>query len=126
MYSSVMVAITFRYLISLAVSKNLEMRLMDGSLDSDIYMKISKGFKMPEALSSKPKELYSIKLQRSLYGLKQSGRMWHNRLSDYLLKEGYVNNPICPCIFIKKTTSGFIIIAVYVDDLIIIGLIKKS
>ena len=65
------------------------------SLDSDIYMKIPKGFKIPETLSSKPKELYSIKLQRSLYGLKQPGRMWYNRLSEYLLKEGYVNNPIC-------------------------------
>ena len=80
---------------------------------------------MPEALSSKPKELYSIKLQRSLYGLKQSGRMWYNRLSEYLLKEGYVNNPICPCVFIKKTISGFIIIVVHVDDLNIIGTHKE-
>ena len=40
------------------------------SLDSDIYMKILEGFKIPEALSTKPKEMYSIKLQRSLYGLK--------------------------------------------------------
>ena len=127
-YSPVMDAITFRYLISLAVSKKLEMRLMDvvtaylyGSLDSDIYMKIPEGFKMPEALSTKPKEMYSIKLQRSLYGLKQSGRMWYNRLSDYLINKGYVNNVICPCVFIKKTISGFVIIAVYVDDLNIIG-----
>ena len=28
-----------------------------------------------------------------------------------------MNNPICPCVFIKKTTIGFAIIAVYVDDL---------
>ena len=75
-------AITFRYLISLAVFENLEMRFMDvvtaylyGSLDNDIYMKIREGFKIPKALNSKPKERYSIKLQRSLYGLKQSGRM---------------------------------------------------
>ena len=83
-YSPVMDAITFRYLISLTVSKNLEMCLMDvvivtayiyGPLDSDIYMKIPEGFKISEALSSKPKELYLIKLQRSLYGLKQSGCM---------------------------------------------------
>ena len=60
------------------------------SLYSDIYMKIPEGFKMPEASSSEPKELYSIKLQRSLYELKQSGRMWYNRLSEYLLKEEYV------------------------------------
>ena len=35
------------------------------------------------------------------------------------------NNPICPCVFIKKTTFGFIIIAVYVDDLNIIGTHKE-
>ena len=32
------------------------------SLDSDIYMKIPEEFKMSETLSSKLKELYSIKL----------------------------------------------------------------
>ena len=63
----------------------------------------------------------SIKLQRYLYGLKQSKRMWYNRLSKYLLKEGYANNLICPCIFIKKSEIGFAIIAVYVDDLNLIG-----
>ena len=127
-YSPVMDAITFRFLMSLAANENLEMRLMDvvtaylyGSLDTDIYMRIPDGFKMPETLSSKPKELCAIKLQRSLYGLKQSGRMWYNRLSEHLTKEGYTNDPICPCVFIKKTTSGFVIIAVYVDDLNIIG-----
>ena len=111
-YSPIMDAITFRYLISLAISENLEMRLMDvvttylyGSLDNDIYMRVPEGLKMPEALSSKPKEKYSIKLQRFLYGLMQSGRMWYNRLSEYLQKKGYVNNLICLCVFIKKITS---------------------
>lgn len=47
--------------------------------------------------------------------------MWYNRLSEYLLKEGYQNNQICPCVFIKKEVSGFAIIVVYVDDLNIIG-----
>ena len=75
------------------------MHLMDvvtaylyGSIDSDIYMKILEEFTLPEAKFSKPCGMYSIKLQRSLYGLKQSGRMWYNRLSTYLLREGYVNN----------------------------------
>ena len=127
-YSPVMDTITFRFLISLAISKRLEMRLMDvvtaylyGSLDSDIYMKILEGYRMREAYNSRPRNLYSIKLQRSLYGLKQSGRMWYNRLSEYLIKEGYINNPICPCVFIKKSESGFAIIAVYVDDMNLIG-----
>ena len=127
-YSPVMDAITFRFLISLAVSEELDMRLMDvitaylyGSIDSDIHTKIPEGFKLPEAVSTKPRSMFSIKLQRSLYGLKQSGRMWYNGLSEYLLKEGYVNNPICPCVFIKKSETGFAIIAIYVDDLNLVG-----
>ena len=94
-YSPVMDAITFRYLIHLAVSEGRKMHLMDvvtaylyGSIDSDIYMKILEGFTLPRAKFSKPCGMYSIKLQRSLYGLKQSGRMWYNSLSTYLLKEG--------------------------------------
>ncbi|XP_026459530.1 uncharacterized protein LOC113360207 [Papaver somniferum] len=44
-------------------------------------MKLPEGFRMPEADKSKGRSVYSIKLQRALYGLKQSGRMWYNRLS---------------------------------------------
>ena len=112
-FSPVMNAITYHFLISLAVLKGLDMRLMNvitvylyGSMDNDIYMKILKGFKLPEANCTKPRSMYSIKLQRSLYGLKQSECMWYNRLSEYLLKEGYINNPICPCIFNIKLEIG--------------------
>jgi len=127
-YSPVVDAITLRFLISLTITENLQMRLMDvitaylhGSLDNNIYMKVPEGLKMPEALKSKPREMYSIKLKRSLYGLKQSDRMWYNRLSEYLLKEGYKSDVISPCVFIKRSNSDFTIIAVYVDDLNIIG-----
>ena len=47
--------------------------------------------------------------------------MWYNRVSEYVLKERYANNPICPCIFIKKLEIGFSIIVVYVDDLNLVG-----
>ncbi len=43
--------------------------------------------------------------------------MWYNHLSEYLLKEEFKNNQICPCIFIKRLESGFAIVAVYVDNL---------
>ena len=125
-------AITFRFLINLAISKGLDRRLIDvitaylyGSIDNDIYIKMHEGFTLPKVVNAKPRNMCSIKLQRSLYGLKQFGRMWYNRLSVYLLKEGYANNPICPCIFIKKSKIGFAIIAVYVDDLNLIGTAKE-
>ena len=72
-------------------------------IDNDIYMKIPEGFKLLETNNTKPRNTCSIKLQQSLYGLKQSERMWYNHLIGYLLKEWYANNPICPCIFIKKS-----------------------
>ena len=54
-------------------------------------MKILEAIEMPEAYKNL-KEAFSIKLQKSLYGLKQSGGMWYSRLSEYLLKEGYKND----------------------------------
>ena len=72
-FSLVKDTITYHFLISLAVLKGLDMRLMNvitvylyGSMDNDIYMKIPKGFKLPEANSTKPRSMYLIKLQRSL------------------------------------------------------------
>jgi hypothetical protein len=54
-YSPVMDGITFWYLISMVVNLNLEMQLMDvfttylyGSFDSEIYMKVPEGIKVPE------------------------------------------------------------------------------
>jgi hypothetical protein len=53
-YSPVMSGITFRYLISMAANLNLKMQLMDvvtaylyGSLDSEIYMRVPEGLKIP-------------------------------------------------------------------------------
>ena len=88
-------------------------------------MKILEGFKLPEASNTKPRNMCSIKLQRSLYELKRSRSMWYNRLSEYLLKEGYANNPIWQCIFIKKSETGFAIIVMYVDDLNLIGTLEE-
>ena len=65
-----MEAITFCFLISLAVSERLDMHLMDiittylyRSMNNDIYMKIPEGFKLPEVNSTKPSSMYLIKLQ---------------------------------------------------------------
>ena len=122
----------FRYLISLAENMNLDMQLMDvlttylyGSLDAHIYMKIPNGFKILEIKENENRNMYSVKLQRSLYGLKQLGRMWYNRLSEFLLKKNYINNDAYPCVFINKLLNGFCIILVYADDINIIGTRKE-
>ncbi|KAM1744316.1 hypothetical protein ACFX11_011214 [Malus domestica] len=90
-------------------------------LATKIYMKVPEGLTLTGSNISKPRNTFSIRLRRSLYGLKQSGRMWYNRLSEYLTSQGYVNNELCPCVFIKKSHSGFAIVAIYVDDMNLIG-----
>ena len=111
-YSPVMSGITFRYLISVAVQKHLSMQLMDvvttylyGSLDSDIYMKVPEGIPVPNPNANR--NMYCVKLKKSLYGLKQSGRMWYNRLSEFLLAKGYTSSDDSPCVFIKKSDRDF-------------------
>jgi hypothetical protein len=90
-----------------------------GSLDSDIYMKISDGISISNTNANR--NMYYVKLDKFLYGLKQSGRILYNRLKEFFLNKGYSNSDDCPCVFIRKSSSGFCIISVYVDDLNIIG-----
>jgi hypothetical protein len=80
-YSPVMNGITFQYLISLAIQNHLSFQLMDvmtaylyGSLDSDMYMKIPDGISISNVHANR--NMYCVKLVKSLYDLKQSGRMW--------------------------------------------------
>jgi hypothetical protein len=122
--------ITFRYLISLAIQKYLSLQLMDvvtaylyGSLDSDIYMTVPDGISVPNTNANR--NMYCVKLVKSLYVLKQSRRMWYSRLKKFLLNKGYSNSNDCPCVFIRKSSTGFYIISVYVDNLNIIGHAKN-
>jgi hypothetical protein len=90
-----------------------------GSLDSDIYMKVYDGIFVPTNIGH---NMYCVKLNKSLYDLKQYGRMWYNQLKKFLLNKGYYNNDDCLSVFIHKFSTRFCIISVYVDDLNIIGI----
>jgi len=46
--------------------------------------------------------------------------VWYNHLIEYLLKEGYINDPICSCIYLKRSKNEIAIIIVYVDDINIV------
>ena len=83
----------FRHLISMAVNLKLKVKLMDvvtaylyEIMDSDIYMKIPEYIHVPNQDRAN-RNLYSVKLRKSLYGLKQSGKMWYNRLKRLSMQE---------------------------------------
>ena len=91
------------------------------SLDVDIYMKILQGFKMSEAFKLKDQNLCSIKPTTVLIRSWNNLDSWYNRLSEYLIKEGYKYDHLCLCVFIRKFECRFTIIIVYVDDMNLIG-----
>jgi hypothetical protein len=90
-----------------------------GSLDSDIYIKVPD--EIPILNMHANHNMYCVKLVKSLYSLKQSGRIWYNQLKEFLLNKGYSNSDDYSCMFIRKSTTRFCIISVYIDDLNIIG-----
>jgi hypothetical protein len=107
-----------RLLFALTAGLNLELHHLDietaflhGDLDEDIYMEQPPYFVDPQFPQ------YVCKLKKSLYGLKQSPRMWHLKLHTYLTSIGFVRLQAEPNLYIRKEDSVFTIIGVYVDDI---------
>ena len=84
---------------------------LHASLEEEVYLRTPIAVKVPDG--------HTIKLQRSLYGLKQSGREWYKKISSFLTSKGYSKHPHSDCLFIKHTSAGeWIIILLYVDDVL--------
>ncbi len=56
-----------------------------------------------------------LKLKKGLYGLKQAGRLWYDNFDAFMKDSKFKNLRSEPCVYIGNN----IIIALYVDDIII-------
>jgi len=65
-------------------------------------------------------------LNKSLYGLRQAGRCWNARINEKLLKYGARKSSADPCLYHKGAGADQILIAVYVDDLIVASQNEKK
>jgi Reverse transcriptase (RNA-dependent DNA polymerase) len=113
---------TIRALLSLAAHYDLELHQMDvvtaflnGDLDVDIYMEQPEGFIVPG------KEHMVCKLRKSLYGLKQAGRAWYQKIHQALLNLGFVSLQTDTCVYILREDSIVLVVALYVDDLLLLS-----
>ena len=110
---------TIRSLIALVAHRKWPMFQLDinnaflhGDLFEEVYMKIPEGLQ-----TSSPNNVR--KLQKSLYGLKQSLRQWFAKLTMQLHHQGFVQLKSDYSLFIKRTPLSITIAAVYVDDIIL-------
>ena len=117
-----------RLLIALATIHGLVIHQMDvktallnGDLDEEVYMK------QPEGLLIKNQEHKVCRLIKSLYGLKQGPKQWHQKFDEVILADGFKINQADKCVYSKFNNSGQgVIICLYVDDMLIFGTSQKE
>lgn len=120
-YAPVASYTTIRILLAFAVKNgayvfagDAETAFLNGDLPEEIFVKQPQPFK-----DSKNKD-YVWKLNKAIYGLKQGSRCWNKRLTQILIELDFVQLNADPCVFIFRDNNGYIILVIYVDDLIII------
>jgi hypothetical protein len=61
------------------------------------------------------------KLSKTLYGFKQAPQAWYARLKTFLLEHGYVMRSVDKTVFTLNHDTDFLLIQIYVDDIIFGG-----
>ena len=84
-------------------------------IDCELYVQQPEGFEV----KSDTDEKLVCKLNKSLYGLKQSGRNWNKMLHDHLCENGFAQNPADHCVYSKGIEHERIILIIWVDGLVI-------
>ena len=111
-----------RTLLQVAINDDMMLYQLDvktaylnAPIDCDIYLCQPKGF----VVSNDNGEELVWKLKKSLYGLKQSGRMWYNLLHNFLVDNNFVQSMADHCVYVLGHGSQKLILIVWVDDIII-------
>ena len=107
--------------ISLATTYHWDLHQFDiknvflhGNLQEEVYMEQSPGFVAQGEIGK------VCRLRKSLYGLKQSPRVWFGKFSQAVEEFGMQKSKSDHSIFYRNSSSGIIPLVVYVDDIVII------
>jgi hypothetical protein len=91
----------------------VKITFFNGDLQESVYMAQSEGFAV------EGKEHMGPRLKKSIYGLKQASRQWHLKFDEVIKKFGFIENQVENYIYIKINMSMFIILLLYVDDILL-------
>ena len=97
-------------------SINFVLAFPQADLDVPVYMELPTGVN-PINVSDGDRRRYVLKLNKSLYGLKQAGFNWFEKLCEGLITRDFIQSQVDKCIFFWKDC----IVLTYVEDCIIIG-----
>ena len=99
---------------------DIKSAFLNDELNKEIYMEQPDGFIVP----GQEKKVYS--LVKSFYRLKQAPKHWYEKFDNAMMSNGFRINECDKCVFIKDIASGYVIMCLYVDDMLIIGTIMIS
>lgn len=88
---------------------------LNGVLEEEVYVEQPQGYE----IEGEQDKVY--RLHKALYGLKQAPRAWNSRIDSYFTNNGFKKSPSEPSLYVKKENEKFLIVCLYVDDLIYIG-----
>ena len=88
---------------------------LNAKIDKDLYIQQPPGFVKIDENGNE----FVLKLNKSIYGLKQSGRNWFQTLQNFLLSLNFVQSASDNCIFIKNESDTRTLILIWVDDILI-------
>ena len=88
---------------------------LNATIDRDLYIQQPPGFVKTDGNGND----FVLKLNKSIYGLKQSGRNWFHTLQNFLLSMNFNQSSADNCIFVKNENGVKIIILVWVDDILV-------
>ena len=97
------------------VQMDVKTAFLNGKIDDEIYMEIPEGVKVSE----KFRRENVCKIKRSLYGLKISPKRWNELFTEVASKIGLVSHYDEPCLFTWREGEKFLILLLYVDDMLI-------
>ncbi|UYV73254.1 hypothetical protein LAZ67_10002363, partial [Cordylochernes scorpioides] len=117
---------SIRTILSLCALLDMEMIQLDvksaflnGDLEEELYMEQPQGYENPDF----PNHVCS--LQKSIYGLKQSPRMWNKKFHEFLIKFDLKPSISDSCVYTMKCKQAYILLAIYVDDCLICSVNKQ-
>ena len=120
-FAPVVRAKTLRTLLTLAACEDLVLEAMDignAFLNADMPEDQRVYMEQPVGFVEKGKEDWVWLLRKSLYGLKQAGRLWNKELDAFIVSLGFTRMVSDPCLYVKRSKSGrLIILSTYVDDI---------
>jgi hypothetical protein len=115
--TSIRVLIALASIYKLVVHQiNVKTAFLNGDLDKEVYMDQPEGFVLPG------NERKVCKLVKSLYGLKQALKQWHEKFDTVILANGFKQNGADKCVYSKFIVEYGVIVCLYVNDILIFGI----